>query len=119
MNNSFFIGNVQIPNKVILAPLAGVSSSSFRCICLKMGAGLVCSEMISDKGLYYHNKNTTDLLYSTLEEHPLSIQIFGSNLESLVLAAQYVDTQTNCDIIDLNMGCPVPKVALRSQAGSA
>jgi tRNA-dihydrouridine synthase len=119
LNQEFYIGNVKIPSRVILAPLAGISSSSFRRLCLSMGAGLVCSEMISDKGVFYNNKNTTDLLYSSSDEHPLSIQIFGSDKESLVFCAKYVEANTSCDIIDINMGCPVPKVAIKSQAGSA
>jgi nifR3 family TIM-barrel protein len=119
LTNDFKIKNIIIPSRLILAPMAGVSSSSFRWLCLKMGAGLVCSEMISDKGILYKNKNTTDLLFSQEEEHPLSIQVFGATKETLVEAAKYVDKNTACDIIDINMGCPVPKVALRSQAGSA
>jgi len=99
--------------------MAGFTTSSFRIIAKKYGASLVFSEMISDKGLFYNNKATKDLLYASTKEHPYAIQIFGSDLDSIVKAAIYIDTHTDCDIIDINMGCPVPKVALRSQAGSA
>jgi nifR3 family TIM-barrel protein len=75
--------------------------------------------MVSDKGILYGNKNTIDLLYSNSNEHPYSVQIFGSTKETILNAALYVQKNTSCDIIDINMGCPVPKVALRSQAGSA
>ena len=113
------IGNVEIKNKVVLAPMAGICNSSFRRIAKEMGCGLVYAEMVSDKAVFYSNKKTLDMLYMTDFERPLSQQIFGSDKESFVEAAKYISDVMKPDIIDINMGCPVPKVALRSQAGSA
>lgn len=115
----FKIGNVEINNKLVLAPMAGVSNIAFRKICKEMGAGLVVAEMVSDYALHYENKKTFNLLTMDKDESPISQQIFGSNLEYLVKAAKYLDEYTTCDIIDINMGCPVPKVAMKSQAGAA
>ena len=113
------IGNVVIPNQVVLAPMAGVCNSAYRKICKEMGCGLVCAEMVSDKAIVYQNKKTLDMLYMTDDERPVSQQIFGSDVDSFVEAAKYVFEVMKPDIIDINMGCPVPKVAVRSQAGSA
>lgn len=115
----FYIGNVKIENKLILAPMAGISNAAYRLIARSLGAGLCVSEMVSDKGLIYENIKTKSLLTSFKGEHPYSQQIFGSDIETLKKAAIYVDKYTDADIIDINMGCPVPKVALRSQAGAA
>lgn len=115
----WYIGNVKIKNQVVLAPMAGVCNNSFRLICKRMGCGLIYAEMVSDKALVYNNKKTIDMLYMTDEERPLSQQIFGSDKESFVIAAKYVYENMHPDIIDINMGCPVPKVAVKSQAGSA
>lgn len=114
----FKIGNVEIKNKVVLAPMAGYSNSAFRRIIKDMGCGLIYAEMVSDKGIYYNDKKTNDLLYMTDYERPIAQQIFGSDKESFVYAAKYIEKTMKPDIIDINMGCPVPKVALRSQAGS-
>lgn len=116
---SFKIGNLTIDNKIILAPMAGVSNSPFRILSRNYGAGLVYAEMVSDKGLLYENEKTKKLLYMTDVEKPMAQQIFGSDLETMVNAALYIDKHSNCDIIDINMGCPVPKVAIKAQAGSA
>ena len=116
---SWYIGNVEIKNKIVLAPMAGICNSSFRRICKEMGCGLVYAEMVSDKAITYNNKKTLDMLYMTDEERPLAQQIFGSDKESFVIAAKYIYENMNPDIIDINMGCPVPKVAVRAQAGSA
>ena len=113
------IGDVVIDNQVVLAPMAGICNSSFRRICKEFGCGLVYAEMVSDKAITYNNKKTIDMLYMTDEERPLSQQIFGSDKESFVTAAKYIYENMHPDIIDINMGCPVPKVALRAQAGSA
>ena len=113
------IGDVVIDNQVVLAPMAGICNSSFRRICKEFCCGLVCAEMVSDKAITYNNKKTIDMLYMTDEERPLSQQIFGSDKESFVTAAKYIYENMHPDIIDINMGCPVPKVALRAQAGSA
>ena len=115
----WYIGNVKIDNQVVLAPMAGIGNSSFRKIIKSMGCGLIYAEMVSDKAIFYNNKKTIDMLYMTDEERPLSQQIFGSDKESFVTAAKYIYENMHPDIIDINMGCPVPKVALRAQAGSA
>jgi tRNA-dihydrouridine synthase B len=116
---AFKIGNIEVTNKLILAPMAGVSNSPFRLLAREHGAGLVYAEMISDKGLIYKNEKSIEMLYMTDEEKPMAQQIFGSDLQSMVDAAIYVDQHSNCDIIDINMGCPVPKVAIKAQAGAA
>ena len=113
------IGNVEIPNQVVLAPMAGISNNAYRKIIKEMGCGLIVAEMVSDKALMYHSKKTQDLLYMTEDERPIAQQIFGSDIESFVIAAKYIEENMHPDIIDINMGCPVPKVALRAQAGSA
>jgi tRNA-dihydrouridine synthase B len=116
---AFKIGHIQIENKIVLAPMAGVSNSPFRLLARQQGAGLVYAEMVSDKGLIYKNEKTINLLFMTDEEKPMAQQIFGSDLDTMVDAALYIDEHSNCDIIDINMGCPVPKVALRAQAGAS
>ena len=113
------IGNVEIKNRVVLAPMAGVCNSAFRRIVKEMGCGLIYAEMVSDKAISYSNKKTIDMLYMTDEERPISQQIFGSDKESFVVAAKYIYENMKPDIIDINMGCPVPKVAVHAQAGSA
>lgn len=113
------IGNVTIKNKIVLAPMAGICNSAYRTIIKEMGAGLIFAEMVSDKAIYYGSKKTIDMLYMTDYERPIAQQIFGSDKESFVMAAKYIYENMHPDIIDINMGCPVPKVALRAQAGSA
>ena len=113
------IGNVEIQNRTVLAPMAGIGNSSFRKIIKKMGCGLIYAEMVSDKAIFYNNKKTLDMLYMEDSERPITQQIFGSDKESFVEAAKYIYENMKPDIIDINMGCPVPKVAIRSQAGSA
>lgn len=115
----WYIGNVKINNNIVLAPMAGISNSAFRRICKEMGCGLLYAEMVSDKAIVYNNKKTIDMLYMTEEEHPISQQIFGCDVESFVSAAKFIEDTMHPDIIDINMGCPVPKVAVRAQAGSA
>jgi len=116
---SFKIGNVEIKNRIVLAPMAGYSNSAFRRIVKTMNCGLIYAEMVSDKALYYKDKKTNDLLYMTESERPIAQQIFGSDKESFIYAAKYIQETMKPDIIDINMGCPVPKVALRAQAGSS
>lgn len=113
------IGNVEIKNKIVLAPMAGISNTSYRKIIKEMGAGLIYAEMVSDKAIMYSNEKTFDLLKMSEEERPISQQIFGSDIESFVAAAKIIEEKMHPDIIDINMGCPVPKVAVRAQAGSA
>ena len=113
------IGNIEIQNRVVLAPMAGISNSAYRTIIKDMGCGLIYAEMVSDKAIQYGSKKTIDMLYMTDYERPIAQQIFGSDLESFVTAAKYIYETMHPDILDINMGCPVPKVALRAQAGSA
>ena len=113
------IGNVEIKNQIVLAPMAGICNSAFRRICKEMGCGLIYAEMVSDKAIFFNNKKTLDMLYMEDSERPISQQIFGSDVESFVSAAKYIEENMHPDIIDINMGCPVPKVAVRSQAGAA
>ena len=115
----WYIGDVKIANQIVLAPMAGVCNSAFRRICKEFGCGLIYAEMVSDKAITFNNKKTIDMLYMTEEERPLVQQIFGSDKDSFVEAAKYIYKEMKPDIIDINMGCPVPKVALRAQAGSA
>ena len=115
----FEVGNVKIKNKVVFAPMAGVSNISFRTIIKEMGAGLIYSEMISTMGIKYGSQKTIDLINFNETERPISIQIFGNDVDSFVEAAKYIEDNYHPDIIDINMGCPVPKIALKSQAGSA
>jgi nifR3 family TIM-barrel protein len=104
------IGDIEMKNRVVLAPMAGVCNSAFRLTVKEFGAGLVCAEMVSDKGIVYKNEKTMNMLYIDEREKPLSLQIFGGKRETLVEAAKFVDKNTNADIIDINMGCPVPKI---------
>jgi nifR3 family TIM-barrel protein len=104
------IGNIEMKNPVVLAPMAGVCNSAFRLTVKEFGAGLVCAEMVSDKGIVNKNEKTMNMLYIDEREKPLSLQIFGGEREILVEAAKFVDKNTNADIIDINMGCPVPKI---------
>lgn len=111
------IRDVEIKNRIIMAPLAGITNIAFRKIIKSFGAGLVYSEMVSDKAILYGNKKTLEMLQVDESEHPISMQVFGGDKESIVAAAQFIDEHSNCDIIDINMGCPINKV-LKSDAGS-
>ncbi|MGX7092065.1 tRNA dihydrouridine synthase DusB [Hutsoniella sourekii] len=113
----FQIGDIQLDNPVVVAPMAGVSNAAFRTIVKQFGAGLVVCEMISDKGIQYRNKKTLRMLHIAENEYPLSIQIMGGDKDSLVEAAKYVAENTEAAIIDINMGCPVNKV-IRAEAGA-
>ncbi len=115
----FKVGNLEIKNKVVFAPMAGISNISFRTIIKEMDAGLIYSEMISTMGIKYGSQKTIDLINFNETERPISIQIFGNDVDSFVQAAKYIEDNYHPDIIDINMGCPVPKIALKSQAGSA
>ncbi len=103
------IGSVDIAHPFILAPLAGITDSPFRRLCKEQGASLVYSEMVSAKGLHYKDNNTEGLLYIHQEEQPLAYQLFGSEVEIMAEAARNLDSRENV-ILDVNMGCPVPKV---------
>lgn len=113
------IKNVEINGKIVVAPMAGISNMTFRRICKSMGASLVIAEMVSDKAITYGNEKTFELLRMNDDERPISQQIFGSDVKSFVEAAKIVEEKMKPDIIDINMGCPVPKVAVKNQAGSA
>ena len=115
----FKIGNIEIKNNVVLAPMAGICNSAFRRIVKEMGTGLIYAEMVSDKALFYDSEKTKKMLYMTEYERPIAQQIFGSDKESFIVAAKKVYELMKPDIIDINMGCPVPKVAVKSQAGAA
>ncbi|PKD97726.1 tRNA dihydrouridine synthase DusB [Macrococcoides caseolyticum] len=111
------IGDIEINNKVVLAPMAGVCNAAFRLTVKEFGAGLVCAEMVSDKAILFNNEKTMKMLYIDENERPLSLQIFGGEKETLVEAAKYVDQNTTADIIDINMGCPVSKI-IKCEAGA-
>ncbi len=113
------IGDVEIKNQVVLAPMAGICNNAYRRIVKEMGCGLIYAEMVSDKAVSFKNERTLELLYMSEEERPINQQIFGSDVDSFVTAAKYIYETMKPDLIDINMGCPVPKVALRAQAGSA
>ena len=103
------IGNVALENNLILAPMAGVSDLPFRLLCREQGAGLVCMEMVSAKAILYKNRNTEELLTIDPKEHPVSLQLFGSDPDIISEIAKQIEERP-FDILDLNMGCPVPKV---------
>ena len=103
------IGNVTLENNLILAPMAGVSDLPFRLLCREQGAGLVCMEMVSAKAILYKNRNTEELLTIDSKEHPVSLQLFGSDPDIISEIAKQIEERP-FDILDLNMGCPVPKV---------
>lgn len=102
------IGNVKLNNNIILAPMAGITDRAFRIICEKFNPGLVYTEMISSKGLFYNDVKTKQLLNMSGEKRPIAVQIFGSDIESMKYASKYVSKYA--DIVDINMGCPAPKV---------
>lgn len=102
------IGDVELENNILLAPMAGITDLPFRIICEKYNPGLVCTEMISSKGLFYNDEKTKKLLNMAHEKRPIAVQIFGNEVETMVYAAKYVSQYA--DIIDINMGCPAPKI---------
>lgn len=113
------IGNVEIENQVVLAPMAGICDTAFRSIVKSMGCGLIETEMVSDKAIMYGNFKTQDMLEMDESERPIAQQIFGCEEESFRIASRYIYENMKPDIIDINMGCPVKKVAIKSRAGSA
>ena len=112
------LGNIEFKNRLFLAPMAGVTNMAFRKLAMKHGAGMVYAEMVSDKGLLYDNVRTKRMIDVADDEHPVVMQIFGSTVETLVLAAKYVEEHSNADMIDINMGCPVNKV-VKAGSGSS
>jgi len=115
--NKLQIGNVTLENNLILAPMAGVTDLPFRLICKEQGAGLLCMEMVSAKAIYYNNKNTEALLEIHEEERPVSLQLFGSDPDIISEMAKRIEERPFA-ILDINMGCPVPKV-VNNHEGSA
>ena len=111
------IGQTELKNNLILAPMAGVSDLPFRMLCAEQGAGLVCMEMVSAKAILFHNRNTEELMRSDEKERPVSLQLFGSDPQIISEMAEQIEEKP-FDILDLNMGCPVPKV-VRNGEGSA
>lgn len=118
MSEKLKIGNVELANRIIVGPMAGVSNIGFRSIMKQFDAGLIYSEMISDKAICFKNKKTLQMCQVSSEEKPLTLQLFGHDIDTMVQAAKYMDDETACDIIDINMGCPVPKVC-KNNGGSA
>ena len=112
------IGNVEIENQIIAAPLAGISKPVYRSLMREYGAGLCVSEMISDKALHYQNAKTFDMCRTNKDEHPVALQLFGNDPLTMGEAATYLSEHTDCDIIDINMGCPAPKISSNG-SGSA
>ena len=104
------IGNVVLENNIILAPMAGVTDLPFRLLCKEHGVGMTCTEMVSAKAISFHNKNTESLLEISEKERPVSLQLFGSDPDIISEVASYIEERP-FDILDINMGCPVPKVA--------
>ena len=114
------IGNIEIKNKVVLAPMAGISNPSYMKICEEMGVGYAVTELICSEAIIRDNKKTFDMLKGIENiSIPVAIQIFGSNPETMAKAAKIITDLYKNVIIDINMGCPVPKVAIRSEAGSS
>lgn len=113
------IGNVKIDNQVVLAPMAGICDSAYRRIVKSMGCGLIETEMVSTRAVMHLNRKTREMLTMTDYERPIAQQIFGSDVESFKTASAYICENMKPDILDINMGCPVTKVAVKSGAGSA
>ncbi len=111
------IGNVELQNQVILAPMAGVTDLPFRVLCAEKGAALVCMEMVSAKAILYHNRNTEEMMEIREEERPVSLQLFGSDPEIMGEIARRIEDRP-FDILDINMGCPMPKIVNNGE-GSA
>ena len=104
------IGNVELNNNLILGPMAGYSDLPFRIICEKYNPGLVVTEMVSSKALLYNDEDTKQLMKTTGEKVPVSVQIFGSDIDAMQYAKEYINQNNIADIIDINMGCPAPKI---------
>ncbi len=113
----FKIANIEIKNQVVIAPMAGVSNIAFRTIMKEFGAGLIYAEMVSDRALLYRNEKTMRMIKVVPEERPLTMQVFGADKESIVEGAKIIDQESDCDIIDINFGCPVNKI-VKNDAGA-
>ena len=117
MRGKWKIGSVEIGNPFVLAPMAGITDLPFRLLCKEQGAGLLYTEMVSAKAISYHNRNTVSLMETDPKEHPVALQLFGSEPELMGEVAKSIEDQP-FDILDINMGCPVPKVVNNGE-GSA
>lgn len=111
------IRELELDSPVILAPMAGVTNQAFKQIVRELGAGLIATEMVNDKGLIHGNARTRKMIELSPEEHPVSHQLFGSEVETMVQAAIILDKESDCDVIDINMGCPAPKIT-KNDSGS-
>ena len=109
IGGTMLIGDVKTDNNIFLAPMAGISDMAFRLICRDFGCGLVYTEMVSAKGIYYKNKNTVTLTQIDQKERPIAIQIFGSEPDIMAYSAAQLE-KDGADVIDINMGCPTPKI---------
>ncbi|MDH6366985.1 MULTISPECIES: tRNA dihydrouridine synthase DusB [unclassified Breznakia] len=114
----WYIRDLPIENEIVIAPMAGISNAAFRSLYKEFGAGFIVSELISDKAIFYKNEKTMGMLDVHENEHPMALQLFGHDIDTMVHAAKVMDQDTACDVIDINMGCPVNKV-VKSFAGSA
>lgn len=116
--SGFKIRDIEILNQITIAPMAGISNGAFRSLVAEYKPGLIYTEMVSDKAITHQNERTMRMTEVFENEHPIALQLFGEDVESMTQAAIYLDTQTNCDIIDINMGCPVPKIVKGSGGAS-
>ena len=112
------IKDLELQNQIVIAPMAGVSNPAFRSIVKNYHPALIYSEMISDKAIVYRNIKTIEMTQVMSDEHPIALQLFGEDIDSMVKAAVYLDQNTDCDVIDINMGCPVPKIVKGSGGAS-
>ncbi len=115
--SKLILGNVELDSNVILAPMAGVTNQAFKEIVRELGAGLICTEMVNDKALLHKNERTQKMIEISKEEHPVALQLFGSEIKTMVEAAKFLDKHSDADIIDINMGCPAPKIT-KNDSGS-
>lgn len=115
---SIKVRELTLNNPIVIAPMAGVTDLTFRSMIRQFQPGLIYTEMVSDKAIVHRNERTLEMMKIHPDEHPISLQLFGHDIDSMVEAARYMDQQTTCDIIDVNMGCPVTKV-VKNGAGSA
>ena len=111
------IGNVEVNNNVFLAPMAGITDMAFRVLCKEFGADMTCTEMVSAKGLFYNDEKTKLLTQVHESEHPVAVQIFGADADIMAQVAKKVVDDSGADILDINMGCPAPKV-VKNEDGS-
>lgn len=112
------IRDIEIKNQVIIAPMAGISNTAFRTLVAHYKPGLIYTEMVSDQAIVHGNQKTLDMTIVAADEHPIALQLFGEDIDTMTQAAIYLDQHSDCDIIDINMGCPVPKI-VKGSGGAA